>query len=152
VTRTLEEHRSFYGKDGGEEFFADITRTARGHGGQIVAIFPTQEQFARALGVKRDESLSRLEQLAKYVKVRCLLSDVLHSDLFLPFFEFRAIPRQPLGVFSSLSYGNKTALIATCNADATYIVMVSAVIASKSYLEFAQVWETASPIMMQSKS
>lgn len=147
VSRRLEEHTNYGGPEGADKFYEDLLATARDQDSDIVAMFASQEDFAKALGVDPMGSLSRLEELSKQARIKCLLWDIRKSGLFIPYFEFRAATtKRKLSPFSLVSYGRKTALIAFDN-DFTYFVMTSAVIANDTVKDFMIDWDAALPIV-----
>ncbi|MGB9154141.1 MAG: helix-turn-helix transcriptional regulator [Alphaproteobacteria bacterium] len=152
LSRRLDEHRSYFGADGTNEFYDDMLTVAKETNGEIVAIFPTQEMLARSLGVTRDGSLERLEQLSKFATIKCLLSNAHNTTLFIPSIQCRAIPKHPFAPFSSFVYGNKTALVATNGIDLTYFVMTSVSIAQDAFKTFAADWNTAAPIISPARA
>lgn len=152
VSRRLEEHTNYGGPEGIDKFYEDLlTTTEEGHR-DIVAMFASQEDFARVLGVDPKGSLSRLEELSRHAKVKCLLWDVPKTTLLIPYFQFRvARTKRKLSPFSLVTYGKKTALIAFDN-NFTYFVMTSAVIANDTMKDFIADWDAAMPIIGMSQA
>jgi len=147
VSRRLEEHINYGGPEGTEKFYQDLLSTARDDDGDIVAMFASQEDFAKVLGVDPKGSLSRLDELSRYARIKCLLWDVRKSGLFIPYFEFRAATtKRKLSPFSLVAYGRKTALIAFDNSF-TYFVMTSTAITTDAVKDFMIDWDAALPII-----
>ncbi|MDD3183155.1 MAG: helix-turn-helix domain-containing protein [Alphaproteobacteria bacterium] len=152
VNRRPDDFRQYAGHDGTEEFFADLLSVARDEEREFMAVFPSQEALALALGVEPSGNLGRLEQLGRIAKVRCLLSDIRNSGLFIPCFQFRAIARSPGTPFSVLVYGNKFALITNGDAGLTYLVFDSIKMSRDAYETYSAEWETAVPILAASNN
>ena len=150
VIRHAHGVRTYQGVLGGELFFDDLISTIREKGGAVVATFDTQETLAGALGVSDYAKLGRLEQLNKFAKVNCLLSNIHQSGAFISLFQFRAIARNPLHPFYSIIYGDKIALIAADGTDFTYVVMQSSLNAQNNLETFELEWNAAFPFVAPS--
>ena len=147
LSRRTDEYKAYNGTDGRDKFYDDVLATVKEKGGEVVAIFETQEHLADALGVANHANLERLERLSKFAKVRCLISDLNNSSLSIPYFQFGVIPKHPFAPFSSFTYGNKSALLARNGADYFYFVMTSVNIAQDRFNGFARDWDAAVPFV-----
>ena len=148
LSRRSDEYKAYNGTDGRDKFYDDVLATVKEKGGEIVAIFETQEYLADALGITNHANLERLERLSKFAKVRCLISDLSNSSLSIPYFQFGMIPKHPFAPFSSFTYGNKSALLARNGADYFYFVMTSVDIAQDRFKSFARDWDAAVPFVV----
>ena len=149
LSRRTTLTRSYEGADSCEKFFEDMLATAKEKGGEINAIYRTSEGLARSLGIGKDDNLERLERLSKFVVVKCLLADPLHSSLAIPFFQFRATSHRPAGPWSTLTCGDKHAIVLTKDrAEFAFVVMHSTDIAQTDRKEFVALWDSALPLTM----
>ena len=148
VSRRTDSHRIYKGADSCDSFYEEMLSAAKTKGGEIVAIYRTAEALAQSLGAANNASLERLEQLSKYAKVKCLLSDAAHSTLVIPSFEFRAVPQHPPGFWSSMTCGNKHAIVATKDGvDFVFFVMTSFDFAQADRTAFWPRWDSAVPVV-----
>jgi DNA-binding XRE family transcriptional regulator len=146
LTRHIDESRTYEGPGSCDAFYDDLIATATQQGGEISAIFKTQQQFTRSLGLTDDANIKRLEQLGKLATVKCLLSDARHPFQPMPPVLFRAITRNPIGVFGTFIFADKTAVVVINGKDFVFQVMKSIQIAKESGKEFAANWETGLPL------
>ena len=149
LSRHIDESRTYEGPGSCDEFYDDVLSTMTHQPGDIAAIFKTQQQFARSLGVTSDACFERLERLGTLATVKCLLSDARH--LFQPMqpVQFRAIAHNPFGVLGTFVYADKTAVVITNGVDFVIHVMKSVQISKESWKEFTTFWESGLPIVMQ---
>jgi len=151
LSRRLDDFRNYHGSEGTEQFAADLLSVAADAEREFIAVFRSQEAFAKALGVDPSGNLDRLEQLNKRVNVKCLLSDIQNSGLFIPCFHFRAIAKSPLGPFSIFVYGNKLALIGANSYGFTYLVLNSVEMSREAFDTYSAEWDSAVPILARVK-
>jgi transcriptional regulator with XRE-family HTH domain len=111
LSRQPSETKTFSGPDSCEEFYEELLTIVKQKGGEIVAIFKTQQQLARALGVTDFARLDRLEQLAKHAVIKCLLSDDRQLSINLPSVHFRTTPQNPMSPLAQIIFGDTTIVV-----------------------------------------
>jgi transcriptional regulator with XRE-family HTH domain len=146
LCRRSDESRIYEGSGSCDKFYEDMLAAVKDKGGEIAAVFWSQEMLAKSLGAENSHQLERLEQLARYAKVKCLLIDVLCLPLDMPFFEFRTMTNYHGFPFAGFTHGDKTAIVLTKGGDFTFFVAQSVEIAQTSLREFAPLWDNALPL------
>ena len=113
VSRRTAETKTFEGANSCDEFYDALLSMAKQKGGEFIAIFRTQEQFARALGIADFSRLDRLEQLAKHATFKCLLSEDRQLSMDVPSMQFRATSHNPLGPLAQIICSDTTIVVIT---------------------------------------
>jgi hypothetical protein len=117
-------------------------------GGEVAAIFRTQDHFAGSLGLGDCACLDRLAQLGELATIQCLLSEARDLTGPMPAVQFRAATRSPFGVFGTLLYGDKTAVVVTNGADHIFHVIKSVQIARNGWKDFSPCWKDGFPLAL----
>jgi DNA-binding XRE family transcriptional regulator len=149
VNRRYDEIRTYEGIDATEKFYDDMLSTVREKGGDIFAIYKSQEIFFNSLGIEGAINLNRLDELNKFANLQCLLTEA--RELFAPdsACQFRAVIDFQRGPWSLLTYGDKHAIVLKKNADFVYIVMRSVEIVQTCIKEFMPLWNKALPLALR---
>ncbi|MDE1900959.1 MAG: helix-turn-helix transcriptional regulator [Alphaproteobacteria bacterium] len=148
ISRQAAETKTFDGPHGCDEFYDELLSMAQRKGGEIVAIFRTQEQFARALGIADFNRLERLEQLAKHATVKCLLSEDRQLSMDVPSMQFRATSHNPLGPLAQIICNDTTIVVITNGRDFFFHLTKSIETAHIGLNDFEPRWESAVPLIM----
>jgi DNA-binding XRE family transcriptional regulator len=147
LCRRTDESRIYEGTGSCDKFYDDMLATARDKGGEIAAVFWSQDMLAKSLGVGNSNQLERLEQLGRCARVKCLLIDAIGLPLDMPFFEFRTMTNYHGFPFPTFTYDDKTAIVLSKGgADFTYFVAQSIDIAQAGLKEFTRLWNSALPL------
>jgi transcriptional regulator with XRE-family HTH domain len=151
MRRTADESRIYEGADACDRFYDDLLTTIKERGGEVAAIFKSQEFLTRSLGIEDHDQRERLEMLSKHATtIKCLFTDARHSSLSIPSFEFRAMPH-PYAPLASFIYGDKSAYIATDTVGFVYMVMKSVDRTKNNWKNFRPRWDSAVPLTTQAK-
>ena len=143
-----DEIKVYKGTGSPDRFYEDMLATAKENGGEIAAIYKSQEILLRSLGVANAANPERLERLGKMAAVKCLFSEAHNTSLQVPEFQFRALPKYQIGHSSFFVCGNKYAIVLTKEGkDFTYIVMKSVDMAQSGWREFLPLWNSAVPLL-----
>jgi transcriptional regulator with XRE-family HTH domain len=146
VLRRNTSVRTYTGEAGQEFFYEDLLSTLKEKGGNVTAIFDTQESIAFALGVTNRTQTRRFERLSNMAEVNCLLFNANRSSAFISSFQFRATARNSHQPFFQIIYGNKVAIIVTDGKEITYVVLESASTAQFNTELFEADWVSAIPV------
>ena len=147
LSRQPSETKTFAGPDSCDEFYQELLSIAKQKGGEIVAIFRTQQQLARALGVTDFTRHERLEQLAKHAVIKCLLSEDRELAFNLASIHFRATPHNPFGPMAQIVYGDTTIIIVGNGREFFFHITKSVETANSGLKDFASRWEAALPLL-----
>ena len=149
ISFQAKESRVYDGPHGREDFQEDLLTTITEKRGEIGAIFESQAQLARALGVTDYSRTEWLKTLGELADVKCLLADSRELPLSVPSIQFRATAKFRISPAASLVYGDKTAIIMTDGVTFTIHVTKDVGIAQNGLKQFALGWESASPVAAQ---
>jgi transcriptional regulator with XRE-family HTH domain len=143
-----EDIKILQGPDSCDTLFEDILQTVKKKGGEIDAIFSTQEMMARSIGVTEPNNPDRLDDLDALADVKCLLSKTIELSMFLSRFEFRTVPKHCVSPVPFFVYGDKHALVLPEGGEAFRFVVIRSLGLAQSYRShFSDLWETAAPIL-----
>jgi len=152
IRRRTDEVKVFQGPDSRDRFFDDMLQTIKEKGGDIIAIFTSQEIMARSCGIPAG-NVEWLAPLNEIADVRCLLPEAPEAALLTSTFEFRAILKQHLGPISYFVYGDRHAVVLVeGRASCRFVVFESASLAQSYRNHFIALWEMAPPIFVQVKN
>jgi len=146
LSQQSTDEKTYKGPEGCNDFYDDLLKTIRKHDSNVGAIFTSYEQFSRCLDTANPTGHDRLEELAKFTKVQCLLADVSQSPPALDSFEFRATQQHPLYPLGQFIYGNKMALIIPVGKEFVYQVMKGIETVQASWKVFQPHWDKAFPV------
>jgi len=147
LTLQPSETKTFAGPDSCEEFYEELLTIVKQKGGEMVAIFKTQQQLARALGVTDFARLDRLEQLAKHAVIKCLLSDDRQLSINLPSVHFRTTPQNPMSPLAQIIFGDTTIVVISNGREFFFHITKSIEAANIGLKDFAPRWASAMPLV-----
>lgn len=126
-----------------DDFFETIYDVAARKGGDIVAVFKSQEMMIKSLGIPNYNQLKRLEELKEKATLRCVLSDLKENMPSLPQCSKRVVPRYCI-YHSFFVYGNRYAHVYQKGKEDFYFVIHNDVEIACAYREhFEELWDVA---------
>jgi DNA-binding XRE family transcriptional regulator len=146
VTRSNEESRTYEGPGSCHAFYDELLATVKQHGGEIGAIFKTQEHFLRSLGITDFSDLERLERITRFAPIKCMLFEQREVPLAIPSCEFRATIHSPINPIGTFIFGDTTVMAATNCETFAFVVMRSVTITQDAWKSFRPSWTTGFPL------
>jgi transcriptional regulator with XRE-family HTH domain len=145
ILRAESKSKAFDGPDGPDIFYQEVLAMAKTCGGDLWAVYDTAETFARSLGVVDYNHLERLEELSRFVTIKCLLTDSRNSSIELPMCQFRSIPRMVFGFEYRAVCGDLHAQLRKENSkdEFSYYLSERKEIAMEAVLDISSSWNAA---------
>jgi transcriptional regulator with XRE-family HTH domain len=152
VVLNNNDAQKYSGPDGMDQFYDDMLTEAKEHGGDILALYNTSEEFAASLGIIHNTHLNRLTNLSRHAKIKCLLTNPCGSSFSLPSVHVKALASPPTGIWSTLLCGNKIVFVFMTNKNEFwYYVITSFDIALKERMHLLELWGNALPFTIEAK-
>ena len=152
LSRQPAETKTFIGPESCEEFYQELLASAKQKGGEIHAIFRSQTQMIRALGMNGTMQCHRLEELTQYITIKCLLSEDRELEINMPSVRFRATPYNYLGPLAQIIHADMTVVVMGNDYEFSFHVMKSIETANIGLKDFAPRWEAALPLLSSAKA
>ncbi len=145
ILRAESKAKAFDGPDGPDIFYQEILAMAKACGGNLWAVYDTAETFARSLGVVDGNHLERLEELSRFVTIKCLLTDSRNSSIELPMCRFRSIPKMVFGFEFRAVCGDLHAQLRkeSSKGEFAYYLSERKEIAMEAVLDISSSWNAA---------
>lgn len=147
LSRELGETKTISGPDSCEEFYEELLAVAKARGGEVAALFKTQQGFACALGVRDPARAERLQELAKHCVIKCLLSGDRQASFDIPSVQFRATSSNPLGPLAQVVFAETIAVVVCSEREHFFHITRSIETANMGMNDFAVRWESAVPLL-----
>ncbi len=150
VRRCSRLIQTFDGVTSCEKFLDDMLRTLKEKGGDVIAVFKSQDMIARSLGVTPSSGVRQIKSLHDAAKMHFLVSEISDVLFLVPLFEFRTVGRRSITPVPYYVYGDKHALVIMEGVGAPrFHVMQSVSVTQSCRNHFLSLWNDAAPLPAQ---
>ncbi len=149
IKRRKKDIAVFQGADSCDVFFEDMLQSIKRKDDGVIAVLASQEMMALSLGAGEGRNPERLEDLAAFTDVRCLLAEAGEPLDCLSAFAFRTVPKHLANPAFYYVYDGKHALVLREGRhDFRFVVFRSSAHAQSYRDHFNALWDLSAPLLL----